>query len=77
MGSENGRFDCTPAGVRAWIKARGVAVKGERRNGDKTRLLLERCPINPDFASTGGSDIAVLIGDDGKLAYCNKRPDRL
>ncbi len=69
---DNGRFDCTPAGVRAWLEAHGVAVKGERRNGDKTLLLLERCPINPDIVSTGGSDIAVLVGDDGKLAYCNK-----
>lgn len=71
-GEGGGRFDCTPAGVRAWLEARGAAVKGERRNGDKTLLLLERCPINPDIVSTGGSDIAVLVGDDGKLAYCNK-----
>jgi len=69
---DNGRLDCTPAGVRAWLEARGVIVKGERRNGDKTLLLLERCPINPEIMSTGGSDIAVLVGDDGKLAYCNK-----
>lgn len=69
---DDGRFDCTPAGIRSWLGARGVAVKGERRNGDKTLLLLERCPINPEIVSTGGSDIAVLIGDDGKLAYCNK-----
>lgn len=71
-GDDAGRFDCTPSGVRAWLDARGVVVKGERRNGDKTLLLLERCPINPDIVSTGGSDIAVLVGDDGKLAYCNK-----
>lgn len=71
-GDGNGRFDCTPAGVRAWLEAHGVAVKGERRNGDKTLLILERCPINPEIISTGGSDIAVLVGDDGKLAYCNK-----
>ncbi len=71
-GGYNGRFDCTPAGVRAWLEARGVDVKSERRNGEKTLLLLERCPINPDIVSTGGSDIAVLVGDDGKLAYCNK-----
>ncbi len=68
----NGRFNCTPSGVRAWLEARGVVVKGERRNGDNTLLLLERCPINPEIVSTGGSDIAVLVGDDGKLAYCNK-----
>ena len=61
------RFNGTPAGVRAWLE-----VKGERRNGDKTLLLLERCPINPEIVSTGGTDIAVLVGDDGKLAYCNK-----
>lgn len=72
LGGDNGRFDTTPAGVRAWLEARGVAVKGERRNGDKTLLLLERCPINPEIVSTGGSDIAVLVGDDGKLGYCNK-----
>ncbi|MGD8453628.1 MAG: hypothetical protein PVJ57_17580 [Phycisphaerae bacterium] len=66
------RLDCTPAGVRAWLEAHGVEVKGHRRNGDKTLLLLARCPINPEIASTGGSDIAVLVGDDGKLAYCNK-----
>ncbi len=66
------RIDCTASGVRAWLEARGVVVKGERRNGDKTMLLLERCPINPEIVSTGGSDIAVLVGGDGKLAYCNK-----
>jgi hypothetical protein len=66
------RFDCTPAGVRAWLEARGVTIKGERRNGDKTLLLLERCPINPEIVSSGGSDIAVMIGDDGMLSYCNK-----
>ena len=71
-GDDNGRIDCTHAGVRAWLEARGVTVKGERRNGNKTLLLLERCPINPDIISTGASDIAVLVGDDGKLAYCNK-----
>ena len=72
VGGDNGRFDCTPAGVRAWLEARRVTVKGERRNGDKTLLLLERCPINPEIVSTGGSDIAVMVGDDGMLAYCNK-----
>lgn len=66
------RFDHTPAGVRRWLEAHGVTVKAERRNGDSTLLLLERCPINPEIESTGGSDIAVLVGDDGKLAYCNK-----
>jgi len=66
------RFPSTPAGVRAWLEARGVTVKGERRNGSKTMLLLEQCPVNPDIVSTGGSDIAVLVGDDGQLAYCNK-----
>jgi hypothetical protein len=68
----NERFDCTPSGVRAWLEAHGVPVKGERRNGDKTLLLLERCPINPEIVSTGNSDITVLVGDDGKLSYCNK-----
>lgn len=71
VGDDNGRFDCTPAGVRAWLEAHGAPVKGERRNGDKTLLLLERCPVNPEIVSTGGSDIAVLVGDDGMLAYCN------
>jgi hypothetical protein len=71
-GGANGRLDCAPAGVRAWLEARGVVVKGERRNGDKALLLLEHCPINPEIVSTGSSDIAVLVGDDGKLAYCNK-----
>jgi hypothetical protein len=69
---ENGAFDCTSAGVRAWLENHGARVKGERRNGTKTMLLLERCPINPDIISTGASDIAVLVGDDGRLAYCNK-----
>jgi len=66
------RFPADPPGVRSWLEARGVAVKGERRNGTKTMLLLERCPVDPAIESTGGSDIAVLVGDDGKLAYCNK-----
>jgi hypothetical protein len=66
------RFPSTPDGVRAWLEARGVVVKGQRPNGTKTMLLLDRCPVNPEIVSTGGSDIAVLVGDDGKLAYCNK-----
>jgi hypothetical protein len=72
VANESDRFDCTPAGVRAWLEARGVAVKGERRNGDKTLLLLEHCPIDPEIISSGSSDIAVMVGDDGMLSYCNK-----
>ena len=71
-GNTSTRFDCTPTGVRSWLQSHGVEVKGERRNGSKTLLLLERCPIDPEIVSNGGSDIAVLVGDDGKLAYCNK-----
>ncbi len=66
------RFPSTPEGVRAWLEQRGVPVKGMRRNGTKTMLLLERCPIDPEIVSTGSSDIAVLVGDDGMLAYCNR-----
>ena len=66
------RFPTDAPGLRSWLEARGVAVKGERRNGTKTMLLLERCPVDPAIESTGGSDIAVLVGDDGRLAYCNK-----
>ncbi len=65
-------FPATPDGVRVWLEQRGVPVKGIRRNGTKTMLLLERCPIDPEIVSTGSSDIAVLVGDDGMLAYCNK-----
>ena len=72
VGNEPSRLECTPSGVRRWLEDHGISVKGERRNGDKTLLLLEHCPINPEIVSTGGSDIAVLVGDDGKLAYCNK-----
>lgn len=66
------RFPTTPSGVRDWLQARGVTVKGERRNGTRTMLLLERCPVDPAIESSGSSDIAVLVGDDGQLAYCNK-----
>lgn len=66
------RFPATPEGVRVWLEQRGVPVKGVRRNGTKSMLLLERCPIDPEIVSTGSSDIAVLVGDDGMLAYCNK-----
>ncbi len=66
------RFPKTPEGVRVWLEQRGVPVKGVRRNGTKTMILLERCPIDPEIVSTGSSDIAVLVGDDGMLAYCNK-----
>ena len=66
------RFPSTPDGVRVWLEQRGVPVKGVRRNGTKTMILLERCPIDPEIVSTGSSDIAVLVGDDGMLAYCNR-----
>ncbi len=71
--NNNGRhFEHTPSGVRRWLEEHRVTVKSERRNGNKTLLCLERCPINPEIESTGDSDIAVLVGDDGLLAYCNK-----
>ncbi len=66
------RFPSTPDDVRMWLEQRGVPIKGVRRNGTKTMILLERCPIDPEIVSTGSSDIAVLVGDDGMLAYCNK-----
>ncbi len=66
------RFPSTPDDVRVWLEQHGAQVKGVRRNGTKTMILLERCPIDPEIVSTGSSDIAVLVGDDGMLAYCNK-----
>lgn len=46
------RFPSTPDGVRVWLEQRGVPVKGVRRNGTKTMILLERCPIDPEIVST-------------------------
>lgn len=65
------RFDLTPGGVRAYLDRHGVTVTGERRNGSATYLYLQQCPVVSDCGSTGGTDIAVIVGDDGKIAYKN------
>ena len=70
--SDPGGFPKTAEGLRAWLEARGVEVKGQRRNGAGTLLLLERCPVSPEIVSTGSSDIAVLVEDSGRISYCNK-----
>ncbi len=66
-----GQVGRTPEEVRRWLVDHGVAVKGERRLEGCTMLLLERCPVIPEIESTGSSDIAVLVSDSGRLAYCN------
>ncbi len=63
---------CTPDGVRAYLEQHGVEVKGESRNGTKTILKLACCPVTPSCVSTGDSDIAVLVNDDGSIGYKNQ-----
>lgn len=65
-------FEHTPAGVRGFLERHGITVKGERVKGDATLLLLESCPVVPDCISTGDSDIAVIVGRDGMIAYKNQ-----
>lgn len=65
------KFPATASDVAAWLQSHGVEVRGIRPQGDKTMILLARCPINPEVVSEHGSDIGVLVGNDGKLAYCN------
>lgn len=66
------RFDHTPEGVTAYIERHGVRVTGTRTKGTMTWLDLDRCPVVPDCASTGGSDISVGVCIDGTIVYKNQ-----
>jgi hypothetical protein len=65
------RFDHDAAGVRGYLERHGLTVKGEKRDGSATLLFLDRCPVNPDCQSVNDSDIAVIVADDGTIAYKN------
>lgn len=62
----------TPSTIREYLQVNGIEIKGERRVEGGTMLLLARCPVNPEIVSENDSDIGVLVGDDGKVCYCNK-----
>jgi hypothetical protein len=73
-GQASGSYDTvesTPASVRKYLESHGVTVKSDKRNGRGYVLYLERCPVYADCESHG-TDIAVLIGDDGVIAYKNQ-----
>gem|GEM_PF-415514 len=65
------RFERTPEGVRGYLESHGVAVKAARVKERGTFLCLHRCPVVPDCESTGDTDIAVLVGPNGVIAYTN------
>lgn len=65
------RFDHTPDGVRGYLTNHGIVVTGEKREGNATLLFLDRCPVVADCVSENKSDIAVIVGDDGKISYKN------
>ncbi|MDY7109448.1 MAG: AAA family ATPase [Planctomycetota bacterium] len=64
-------FESTPAGVTAYLERHGVAVRAHKRSGDRTLLVLDRCPVHPEIEDGAGTSIAVAVADDGKVSYCN------
>lgn len=64
------RFPPTPAGVRGYLEKHGIKVVRERAKGGGTILDLDRCPVVPDCPSEG-TEISVLVGADGRIAYKN------
>lgn len=65
------RFDHCGEGVRGYLERRGVTVKGQKHDTGCTYLYLDRCPVDQSCAAENGTDIAVLVFDDGKIAYKN------
>jgi replicative DNA helicase len=65
------RFDHTPEGVRGYLFKFGINVTGEKRDGSRTYLFLDRCPVVVDCTAEGKSDIAVTVDDDGVIGYKN------
>ncbi|MBC7771407.1 MAG: DUF3987 domain-containing protein [Pyrinomonadaceae bacterium] len=65
------RFDPSPSGVRSYLERHGVTIKSEGRDGASTHLYLDRCPVVADCQSTCDSDIAVIVGGDGRIGYKN------
>lgn len=65
------RFDHTADGVAGYLQRHGVTVKSQKRDGSAVFLYLDRCPVVAGCAAENSSDIAVIVGDDGKIAYKN------
>lgn len=63
------KFPHTPAGVRGYLHTYGLEVAAERRKGGVTILDLMTCPVSGVEAE--GTDISVLVGDDGVIRYRN------
>lgn len=63
------KFSHTPAGVRGYLHAFGLEVAAERRKGGVTILDLMSCPVTEVEAE--GTEISVLVGDDGVIRYRN------
>ena len=64
----------TSPNVEQWLEmleSHGTGVKGTSRRGDKTLIFLEQCVVDPTIDSTGASDSAIFVGDDGSLGYSN------
>lgn len=63
------KFPHTPAGVRGYLHGYGLEVAAERRKGGVTILDLMSCPVTGVEAE--GTEVSVLVGDDGLIRYRN------
>jgi hypothetical protein len=64
-------FDLTPESVQGYLERHGVHVKQMVPKSGLTLLHLEQCPVVPGCVSENGSDISVIVDDDGKISYKN------
>jgi putative DNA primase/helicase len=65
------RVASTPSSVRGYLESHGITVKNEKRSGSATVLCLDRCPVVADCTSSGDSDVAVIVGNNGVISYKN------
>lgn len=64
-------FEHTPDGVTGYLQKHDVEVIRRASKGGSVWLHLARCPVVPECEATSGSDIAVVVGTDGRLGYKN------
>ena len=71
-GTTFARFDSSPSGVRSYLESHGVVVTSESKHHDGgTHLYLQACPVVAG-CEAHGTDIAVIVGSDGKITYHNR-----
>jgi len=64
------KVEATVESVSVYLTSNGITITGTKQDGDKTWLMLDRCPVVSGCESNG-TDIAVVVSSEG-IGYKNQ-----